>query len=51
MGVPGLIAPSTIDTPTMIGLRALNTQSGNIFNLQGNTAMCSCSLLFLSFNS
>ena len=51
IGVPGLIIPATTVTPTMIGLRALNTQLGSIFNLQGNVAMCSFSLLFLSFSS
>lgn len=51
IGVPGFTSPPSITTPTTMGSLALNTQSGRMRSLQGNTAMFLYSSLFLSFSS
>lgn len=51
IGVPGFTSPPSTVTPITIGSLALNTQSGRIRSLQGNTAIFLYSSLFLSFNS
>lgn len=51
IGVPGFTNPPSTTTPTTMGSLALNTQSGRIRSLQGNTAIFLYSSLFLSFNS